>query len=169
MDRYANHSFLDIQPVRRVRTRGLTLVELLIAMFLFLVGIIGVLAAFPTGVDSALFVVLQDASIHLAHSKFAEFRRDRIDPAVDLVPDGPNGYLPTGGTYTAGKQEPCNESGAPWRDFASGPGQPYEYFDDITKYEWRVETSPVAASATASPAPPAGFYFPDQSGNPGMT
>src|SRR5471030_2484590 len=87
---------------------GLTLLEVMIAMFIFLVGIVGVLAAMPTAVSSATAVIFQDCAIHLSHSKFAEFRRDRADPAVDLQPSS-GGYLPNGsGPYTPGKQEPYN-------------------------------------------------------------
>ena len=151
---------------RPLPARGLTLIEVMIAMFIFLVGIMGVLAAMPTGIDSALAVVEQDAAIHLVHSKFAEFRRDRVDPPTDLIPG--SGYLPSGGGYTAGAQEPYNlTSGAPWRDFASDPGQPYEYFDDIKRYEWRVETSPVTAETTGNPAPAAGYLAPSVSGGVG--
>lgn len=149
----------------RFRKRGLTLLEVMIAMFIFLVGIVGVLAAMPTGINSALWVVFQDASIHLAHSKFAEFRRDRVDPAVDLIATS-GGYLPTGGVYVPGTQEPPNVGtgdGDPWRDFAHNPGDPYQYFDDIQKYEWRVEVADVDqgnGGATAQPQAPAGFFYP---------
>jgi len=112
-------------------TSGLTLLEVLIAMFIFLIGIVGVLAALPTGISSAQTVILQDASIHLAHSKFAEFRRDRVDPLVDL---------PEGSPYMAARQEPVNASAnGPWHDFAHGVGDAYQYFDDIDHYEWRVD------------------------------
>ena len=110
---------------------GLTLLEVLIAMFIFLIGIVGILAALPTGISSAQTVILQDAAIHLAHSKFAEFRRDRVDPLVDL---------PEGSAYMAARQEPVNASASgPWHDFAHGAGDTYEYFDDIDHYEWRVD------------------------------
>ena len=154
---------LTVQRSRQ--PRGLTLLEVMIAMFIFLVGILGVLGAMPGGIDNASIVVQQDAAIHLVHSKFAEFRRDRIDPAVDLVPGST--YLPSGGTFTPGAQEPFNASGNPWRDFASGPGQTYEHFDDITRYEWRVETAPVRAVNTGTPAPPPGFLFPTVGGGAG--
>src|SRR5690348_5952040 len=123
---------------RARRSAGMTLLEVMIAMFIFLVGVLGVLASVPTGINAAATVILQDAAIHLAHSKFAEFRRDRIDPNVDLDASSGSGYLPASG-YTPGKQEPINATGAPWRDFAHDPGQPYEFFDDIQKYEWSVE------------------------------
>ena len=151
-----------IVPRRPRHFRGLTLLEVMIAMFIFLVGILGVLGAMPGGIDNASIVVQQDAAIHLAHSKFAEFRRDRIDPAVDLQPGST--YLPSGGAFTPGAQEPYNASGAPWRDFANGPGQTYENFDDIVRYEWRVDTAPVSAVNTGTPAPPAGFLFPSIAG-----
>jgi type II secretory pathway pseudopilin PulG len=137
--------------MNRKSAKGITLLEIIVALFIFMVGIVGVLAALPTGINSALWVITQDAAIHLAHSKFAEFRRDRKNPAVDLVSG--SAYLPSGGSYVAGAQEPINSSGAPWRDFASASGQPYEFFDDITKYEWRVDTGPVYASPTGTPAP----------------
>jgi prepilin-type N-terminal cleavage/methylation domain-containing protein len=140
--------------------RGLTLLEIMIAMFIFLVGIVGVLAAMPTGINSATWIVFQDAAIHLAHSKFAEFRRDRVDPATALNPSA-GGYLPSGsGSYTPGNQEPINSSGAPWRDFASAPGQTYQYFDDITRYEWRVDTADVDNGAGGTPAAPPNYFFP---------
>src|SRR5262249_45172953 len=138
--------------------RGLTLVETLIAMFIFLIGIVGVLAAMPTGVNSAIWVIFQDAAIHLAHSKFAEFRRDRVDPAVDLVASG-SGYLPnSAGPGVPGAQEGFNNEGDPWRDFAHSPGDTYQYFDDIWKYEWKIEVSDVDAGSGTSPVAPAGSY-----------
>ena len=152
--------------------RGLTLLEVMIAMFIFLVGIVGVLAAMPTGINSALWVIFQDASIHLAHSKFAEFRRDRVnlfagDPQPNLTPSG-GGYLPSGGSYVHGCQEPPNGSppdadNIPFRDFAHDPGDPYQYFDDIQRYEWKVEMADIDAGnggATAAPQAPAGFFYP---------
>lgn len=128
-------------------TKGLTLLEVLIAIFIFAIGIGGVLAALPTGINSATWVIFQDSAIHLAHSKFAEFRRDRADPGngpqPNLTPTA-GGYLPTGGSYVPGNQEPFNSTtgdGDPWRDFASKPGEPYQYFEDISRYEWKVEVS----------------------------
>jgi hypothetical protein len=116
---------------KTLNTPGLTLLEVLVALFIFLVGIVGVLAALPTGISSAQTVILQDAAIHLAHSKFAEFRRDRVDPLVDLV---------EGSTYMNKRQEPVNASASgPWHDFAHSPGDTYEFFDDIGNYEWRVD------------------------------
>ena len=148
---------------KRYAAPGLTLLEVMIAMFIFLVGIVGVLAAMPTGVNSATSVIFQDCAIHLAHSKFAEFRRDRIDPAIDLTPSA-GGYLSNGtGPFVPGKQEPYNtEPPDPfqWRDFASAPGQTYQYFDDINKYEWRVETGNVNMGTGTSPVAPAGTFFP---------
>jgi prepilin-type N-terminal cleavage/methylation domain-containing protein len=168
---------IGANTVYRRKPNGLTLIEVMIAMFIFLVGIVGVLAAMPTGVNSALWVIFQDSAIHLSHSKFAEFRRDRIDPAVDLVPTA-NGYLPTNTAYVPGNQEPYNTGtgdGDPWRDFAHNPAgtggvpDPYQYFEDIDRYEWKVETSPVdngpGAAGDVQAAP--GFYFPaDAKANP---
>jgi hypothetical protein len=149
--------------------RGLTLLEVIIAMFIFLVGIVGILAAMPTGINSAEWVIFQDCAIHLSRSKFAEFRRDRIDPDPslgDLKPT-PGGYLPTTGAYTPGKQEPYNTlDGDPWRDFASAPGQTYQYYPDIDRYEWKVESVPVDAGAGAVPSAPANYFFPVSSPNP---
>src|SRR6185503_16065029 len=101
--------------------RGVTMMEVLIALFIFMVGIVGVLAAIPTGVNSAEWVIFQDAGIHLAHSKFTEFRRDRADPFVDLV-DG-SSYMPgtIGGANTPGVQENKNGNPGNWRDFAHAP------------------------------------------------
>ena len=141
--------------------RGLTLLEVLLAMFIFVVGILGVLAALPTGVNSATWVIFQDAAIHLSNSKFAEFRRDRVDPAVDL--QSGSAYLPGSGSYVAGQQEPFNTlDGAPWRDFASVPGAPYQYFDDIQRYEWKVESELVdnVTNPGTGPQPQNGYYFP---------
>lgn len=150
-----------IHPRNRRNTKGLTLLEVLIAMFIFLVGIVGVLAAMPTGVNSALWVIFQDSAIHLSHSKFAEFRRDRADPAIDLKPT-PGGYLPTTGAYVPGNQEPFNTSGDPWRDFAHNPGDPYQYFEDISRYEWSVDaTKQVDNGAGTGDVPaPVGYFYP---------
>jgi hypothetical protein len=114
---------------RRLR-RGLTLLEVLLALFILLVGIVGVLAALPTGIESAHNVIFQDVAIHLAHSKFAEFRRDRINPRLDLV---------EGSAYLAARHEPVNASGGGWRDFAHEANGAYKDFDGIERYEWRVE------------------------------
>lgn len=142
----------------RPRSRhGLTLLEVIIAMFIFLVGIVGVLAAMPSGVNSALWVIFQDASLHLAHSKFAEFRRDRVDPTTDLL---------VGSAYMTARQEPVNSSGTPWHDFASAPGQTYQYFDDIGRYEWSLDLADVYAGSGTLPVAPAGTFYPDKGGNP---
>ena len=114
-----------------LRASGLTLLEVLIALFIFLIGVVGALAALPPSISSAQTVILQDASIHLAHSKFSEFRRDRVDPLVDLVEGSP---------YMTKRQEPINASAnGPWHDFAHAPGETYEFFDDIDHYEWRID------------------------------
>lgn len=139
--------------------RGMTLLEVMIAMFIFLVGIVGVLAAIPAGINSAEWVIFQDASIHLAHSKFAEFRRDRADPAVDLI---------SGSAYLVGKHG--KEAAGGWHDFYYAvpadanqfDNDAYRYFDDIHRYEWRVEQkTQYANSASAdNPQPPTGFMAP---------
>ncbi len=146
---------------RARRPRGLTLLEVIIAMFIFLIGIVGVLAAMPTGINSATWVIFQDSAIHLAHSKFAEFRRDRVDPAVQLNPT-PGGYLPTTTPYMAGNQEPFNSEGDPWRDFAHNAGDPYQYFEDIDRYEWCVDaTHAIDNGIGSTDVPlPANFFFP---------
>ncbi len=124
--------------------RGMTLLEVLIAMFIFLIGVLGALAAIPAGVSAAKLVIFQDAAIHLAQSKFAEFRRDRVDPAVDLA----GGYLNGSGQLASGRQagiqEPLNGSGV-WHDFAHGAGETYESFDDIDQYEWKVDQAQLKA------------------------
>ena len=122
------------------RHAGLTLLEVLIAMFILLFGVIGVLAALPTGVNSAQWVILQDAAMNLAASKFSEFRRDRVDPAS----------LNKFTTY---------------QEFAHAAGDPYENFDDISFYEWRVDNDNgrfcgMTASGGASPAPTLGYMAP---------
>jgi len=114
----------------------MTLMEVLIALFIFMVGIVGVLAALPTGINSAEWVIFQDASLHLAHSKFSEFRRDRADPFADL-----NGF-------TAG-----------WQDFPHAAGETYYYFDDIDRYEWKLELQEVQAGDYGG-SQPAGITAP---------
>jgi type II secretory pathway pseudopilin PulG len=133
------------------RPRGLTLLEVIIAMFIFLIGILSIMLAIPSGINAASLVVFQDASIHLAQSKFSEFRRDRADPAVDLL-GGP--YMGGAGTLAngrpAGLQEPLNGNPGEWRDFAHSKGDTYEYFDDIERYEWKIDKTlavPVGISA----------------------
>jgi hypothetical protein len=139
----------------------MTLIEVLIAMFIFMVGIVGVLAAIPTGITSAQHVILQDAAIHLAHSKFAEFRRDRVDPGVDLL---------EGSSYMSSHQEPQNGSTGDWHGFACAAGKTYQYFDDIERYEWRIDQDVLArtvgaGSGMSDPAPPANYFFPTNGGN----
>jgi prepilin-type N-terminal cleavage/methylation domain-containing protein len=112
---------------------GFTLLEVILAMFIVLVGFIGVLGALPVGIDSAESVILQDSAINLIHSKFAEFRRDRLNPGTDLL---------EGSGYMTSKQEPLNgESGGNWHDFASKAGDPYENFEDITRFAWKVDVA----------------------------
>ncbi len=108
------------------------MVEVLIAMFVFLIGIVGVMAAMPVGIDSAALVIFQDASIHLSASKFAELRRDQIDPATDLL---------DGSAYMTARQEPLNGNTGNYRDFAHAAGDAYENFGDIERYEWKVDTT----------------------------
>ena len=116
--------------------KGMTLIEVLIAMFIFVVGIIGILGAMPSGVSAAHQIIFQDAAIHLSRSKFAEFRRDRVDPRVDLVTtarslDGASSPLRV--------QEPQNGNAGGWRDFTHGSGDIYENFDNIEQYQWVVD------------------------------
>ncbi|HYF51043.1 MAG TPA: prepilin-type N-terminal cleavage/methylation domain-containing protein [Planctomycetota bacterium] len=142
----------------RKYSRGMTLMEVLIAVFIFMIGIVGVLAAVPTGVGSAEWVIFQDAAIHLSRSKFAEFRRDRVDPGVDLVDGSP---------YMTNWQEPPNGSPDGFRNFASAPGKAYQYFDDITRYEWRVDQALLnegVGAGVGSPAAPAGYNAPIHGG-----
>jgi type II secretory pathway pseudopilin PulG len=155
--------------------RALTLIEVMIAMFIFMVGIVGVLAALPTGVNAANYVILQDAAIHLAQSKFAEFRRDRVDPAVDLAEgsaylatrQAPLATLPNGGSHPDNSAADIGTRGK-WRDFAyRNADDPYRYFDDIDRYEWRVlqdELKIVSSDTTGSPAPSLGYKAPVDGG-----
>ena len=124
------------------RARGLTLIEVMIAMFVFLVGILGVLAALPSGVNAAHYVMFQDAAIHLSRSKFSEFRRDRVDPRVDLV-DG-SAYM-DGASAPPRRQEVKNGAAGGWRDFAHAAGDTYENFDDIEHYQWCVDQDELKA------------------------
>ena len=125
------------QPKQQTTRRdaGMTMMELLIALFIFLVGVVGLVAAMPTGVSSATKVVFQDAAVHLSRSKYAEFRRDRVNPRVDLLDGAP--YMD--GTPPIRRQEPKNGNPGGWRDFAHGPGDTYEHFDDIDRYQWRLD------------------------------
>jgi len=118
------------------RTRGLTMMEVLFAIFVMLIGLVGVLAALPTGISSAQWVIFQDASINLSASKFSEIRRDRINPsAID------------------GSYEPLNGSSGGWHDFAHGPGDTYENFDDIAQYEWKVDETRSTGIGSAAGGP----------------
>jgi prepilin-type N-terminal cleavage/methylation domain-containing protein len=142
-----------------MHSKGMTLIEVLIAMFILSIGLVGVLGAMPTGINSAQTVILQDCAIHLAHSKFAEFRRDRVNPSVDLL---------EGSSYLLNWQEPLNASpGNVWRDFAHGPGDTYQYFDEILRYEWCVDQVELAKGAVSSastvPPPAANYFAPDHS------
>jgi prepilin-type N-terminal cleavage/methylation domain-containing protein len=167
---YKGESILNL----RGRPKGLTLLEVMIAMFIFLVGIVGVLAAMPTGINSALWVIFQDSAINLSHSKFAEFRRDRADPGGGPQPNltaTAGGYLPASGVYTPGFQEPPNTSpmeadNIQWRDFAHNPGEPYQYYDNISGYEWKVVVTDMdnGVPPVTDPQPPAGYLYPVNSG-----
>ena len=127
----------------KTRTRAYTLLEVMIALFILLVGIVGVLAALPTGVNSAAWVIFQDAALHLSHSKFAEFRRDRIDPAGLMSGALLNQYGAIDAT--------AKEEGGQWRVFEHGKGEAYEYFDDIERYVWKVELRDVGRDAGNAP------------------
>ncbi len=129
---------------------GMTLIEVLIALFIFLVGIVGVLAAIPAGVNSGMSVIFQDAAIHLAHSKFAEFRADRVDPSL-LDPTNAGNVLNTYGAVDAA----ATELGGGWRTFFSNAGETYENFDDIQRYRWKVVVTEVGRGANGvGPADP---------------
>jgi prepilin-type N-terminal cleavage/methylation domain-containing protein len=129
------------------RARGLTLIEVMIAMFIFLVGVLGVLAALPSGVNAAHYIMFQDAAIHLSRSKFAELRRDRVDPRVDLVDGSP--YMDAGSSPPR-RQEIKNGNPGGWRDFAHGAGDTYENFDDIEHYQWCVDQDELKAVSVDS-------------------
>jgi hypothetical protein len=136
-----------MQMQNRSRYRGVTLLECMLAMFILMVGIMGVLSALPTGINAAESVILQDVSIHLAHSKFSEFRRDKANYAAF------NAYL-------GANHESINSSpGGKWRDFASGKGETYEFFDDIARYEWMAEATQVKNEARV-PAGPVTYFQP---------
>jgi prepilin-type N-terminal cleavage/methylation domain-containing protein len=133
--------------------RGMTMMELLIALFIFLIGVVGLVAAMPTGVNSAAKVVFQDAAVHLSRSKFAEFRRDRVNPRVDLK-DGAD-YMDAASSPPR-RQELTNGNAGGWRDFAHSPGDTYEHFDDIDRYQWRIDQNAllmVGLDTTASNVP----------------
>jgi prepilin-type N-terminal cleavage/methylation domain-containing protein len=164
------------QANRAAGARGMTLMEVLIAMFIFLVGIVGVLSAIPAGVATAENVILMDCSIHLAHSKFSEFRRDRVNPAVDLLDS--SGYMTTKQVPTATKPDGTAHPDTTeadvatrgmWRDFAyRNATDTYAYFDEIQRYDWRVDQAILtgqipgkgqANNGVNTPCP-AGFYHP---------
>jgi prepilin-type N-terminal cleavage/methylation domain-containing protein len=139
---------LQQQPFSSSRSsrshRGMTMIELLIALFIFLVGIVGLMAAMPTGVSTAGRVIFQDAAIHLSRSKFAEFRRDRIDARYDLV----DGSLYMDPVSPPRRQEPQNGNPGGWRDFAHAPGDTYENFDEIERYQWRIDQPSLVSVGT---------------------
>jgi prepilin-type N-terminal cleavage/methylation domain-containing protein len=141
--------------------RGMTLIEILIALFVLLVGVMGILAAMPTGIDSAQRVIFLDAAVHLSRSKFAEFRRDRVDPRTDLA-DG-SAYMDAAASPPRG-QELKNGNAGGWRDFAHGAGDAYEYFDDIERYQWCVDQDELKSigldSNNPAPAPNSNLYVP---------
>ena len=146
MDSFERHPPLSRAKSRkgpRTFRRGYTLLEVMIALFILLVGIVGVLAALPTGVNSATWVIFQDAALHLSHSKFAEFRRDRVNP--DNLKNG--GFLDSYGKVDPTAKE---ESGG-WRVFDHANGEPYQYFDDIERYLWKVEVGAVGRSGDNAP------------------
>lgn len=131
----------------------MTLIEVIIAMFILLVGVIGVMMAVPTGVSTASWVIFHDAAMHLSASKFSEFRRDRVNPLMDLV-DGST-YM-NGGALASGRpsgsQEVPNGNIGGWRDFAhASSDDTYYYFDDIERYEWKVDQSALLSVGPAAP------------------
>jgi len=162
------------------RARGLTLMEVLIAMFIFLVGIVGVLSAIPAGVSTAENVILMDCSIHLAHSKFSEFRRDRVNPVIDLVDgsaymiakQGPLATRPDGSAHPDQTDSDVGTHGV-WRDFAYvNATDTYHWFDEIQRYDWRVDqdilNNKIPGKGQADNGPntscPPGFYHPVMGG-----
>jgi type II secretory pathway pseudopilin PulG len=124
--------------------RGMTLIEVLIAMFILFVGVLGVLAALPTGVEAASWVTLQDAAINLSSSKFAEFRRDRVDPGQM------DSYL----TSTFGAAD-----GEGYRSFPHEPGDPFEFYADIERYEWKVQTTRMGLSPRKTSSDGMRYYY----------
>jgi prepilin-type N-terminal cleavage/methylation domain-containing protein len=150
----ANDTALNKRP--RQAPRGFTILEILIAMFIMLVGLVGVLGAMPVGITSAEWVVFQDASIHLAHSKFDEFSRDRVNPGTDLQPS--SAYLMT--NHGPFNSSPTGE----WRDFPYAVNETYEFFDDINRYEWKLETANLGTGTGGTPAPPSGVVGPIDGG-----
>jgi type II secretory pathway pseudopilin PulG len=124
--------------------RGMTLIEVLIAMFILFVGVLGVLAALPTGVEAASWITLQDAAINLSSSKFAEFRRDRVNP------DQMSAYL----TSAFGSADAEG-----YRSFPHGPGDPFEFYADIERYEWKVETTRMGLSPRKTSSDGNRYYY----------
>ena len=127
---------------------GLTLMEVLVAMFIVSIGVIGVMASLPVGIDTAQQIIVQDNSINLAMSKFAEFRRDRIDPAsaglgtyhAQMLIQYNARHGGAGDKYRTdicqGRVGCLNYYG--WHDFEKLEGDPFIHFPDIEEYEWRL-------------------------------
>ena len=126
---------------RAKRPGAFTLLEVLVALFILLLGVVGVLAAMPTGVANAEWVIFQDAAINLGHSKFAEFRRDRANPGSDLQNGSP--YLDNMAPVLAGDVNNYR----PFISAAASPAvqqaSPYYFFDEIWNYAWKVDVQPV--------------------------
>jgi hypothetical protein len=76
---------------------------------------------------------------------------------------GGGGALSTG--RAAGRQEPLNSSPGGWRDFAhTSADDTYYYFDDINRYEWRIDNDALKAVGSGTGGAPAGFMVPQNSG-----
>ena len=131
---------------RREGEAGLTLIEVLVAIFIVSIGVIGVMATIPVGVDTAQQIIIQDNAVTLCQSKFAEFRRDRINPGEAALGSYHNACrirydaVHGGGAYQAHACQDragCNNFYR-WHDFPHQQGDDYENFADIGEYEWRV-------------------------------
>ena len=130
---------------RAGREEGLTLVEVLVALFILSVGVIGVLATIPVGVDTAQTIIVQDNAVTLSQSKLGEFRRDRIVPGEPGLA-GYHAFMKANydlrkgnGSYATNICWPsCDNTYYKWHKFECGEEDAYTNFADIEEYEWRI-------------------------------
>jgi len=158
-------------PRGLAREGGLTLIEVLVAMFILSIGVIGVLAALPVGIDTAQEIIIQDNSLAISQSKWGEFRRDRINPgelglasyhaACAAAYNARHG----GGAYGSNVcRSGCGGSFYSWHSFESDTGDAFENFADIVEYEWRLRADKHQAVENFQVVGPAGgtdvYYVP---------
>ena len=161
----------------RLRTAGLTLIEILIGLFIFLIGILGVLSLFPVAMSTAGKAISETRATILAQSALAQLKSDCTLVYFRGAADTNSGATKTVQLIHAGSlpAAPTSPSGwGTWRGFyitlKSGPGagqcRRIANYDSGTK-TFTVDRAWTAVTVPAAVPPPPNAATWTAPGSPG--